>query len=426
MNQNQQNQKKKYIRLLMQYPYKFGIAVGFTKLTEMHNEWMKDMINGKEDQTLQAHRGSYKTTCVSIALAIIIVLMPNIKIAFIRKNDTDSREIIKQTATILMHEITSFIVRELYGIDLHVEFTSNKINTNLSNDPRGTSQLVGRGCGGTITGQHYDLIFTDDIVTLSDRVSEASRESTKKFYQELQNIKNRDGRIFNTGTPWHKEDCFALMPNPKKYDCYETGLMPDEMIEYLKKNMAPSLFAANYELRHIASEDVIFFEPEQNASSEFVKNGIAHLDSAFYGDDYTAFTIAREVDGKVYLFGKMWRKHVEDCYPMIIGLYNRFLCGKLYTERNADKGMVARDLKNKGLKTVPYDEGTNKYIKIVTYLKAIWKDVVFVEGTDPEYIEQILDYTEDAAHDDAPDSAACLARIMYPKLGREPYKSILM
>lgn len=423
------NLKQKYIRLLLKYPYKFGIAVGFTKLTPLHNEWMIDMINGKDDETLQAHRGSYKTTCVSIALAIIIILFPNLKIVFIRKNDADSKEIIKQTATILKKEITSLIVRELYGVDLMVDATSNRVNTNLSDDPRGTSQLVGRGCGGAITGQHYDRIFTDDIVTVADRVSEASRESTKAFYQELQNIKNRDGRIFNTGTPWHKNDCFELMPNPKKYDCYMTGLISEEDIDDLRVHMSPSLFAANYELKHIAAENVLFPEPPQNADASHVRNGICQLDSAFYGDDYTAFTIMVYEDGKYYTYGRMWRKHVEDCYGEILNLYTQFACGKMYIEKNADKGMVSRDLRNIGIRTVNYNEGMNKHIKISTYLKAIWAEVVFVDGTDPEYIEQICDYTEEAEHDDAPDSMAVLARLMYPRIakreGRENIANII-
>ena len=156
-----------------------------------------------------------------------------------------------------------------------------------------------------------------------------------------------------------------------------------------------------------------------------VLNGISHLDSAFYGEDYTAFTIVREVAGKIYVYGRMWRKHVEDCYQQIYDLYNHFLCSKLYSERNADKGMVARDLKKMGVRTVSYDESMNKYIKIATYLKKVWPDVVFVEGTDPEYIEQICDYTEDAEHDDAPDSAASIIRELYPKLGREEYKPLI-
>jgi hypothetical protein len=88
-------------------------------------------------------------------------------------------------------------------------------------------------------------------------------------------------------------------------------------------------------------------------------------------------------------------------------------CGKLYNETNADKGLVARDLKAMGIRTATYSESMNKHIKIVTFLKAIWADVIIVEGTDDEYLQQILDYTEDAEHDDAPDSAACLARLFY-------------
>ena len=64
----------------------------------------------------------------------------------------------------------------------------------------------------------------------------------------------------------------------------------------------------------------------------------------------------------------------------------------------------------------------NKHIKISTYLKAIWSDVIFVAGTDDEYIEQITDYSEDAEHDDAPDSASVLARMMYPKIAKREGK----
>ena len=64
-------------------------------------------------------------------------------------------------------------------------------------------------------------------------------------------------------------------------------------------------------------------------------------------------------------------------------------------------------------------------MKIVTYLKAIWKDLVFVEGTDPEYIRQITDYFEDAEHDDAPDSAASLARVYYKKPNNSSYVPIM-
>lgn len=59
-----------------------------------------------------------------------------------------------------------------------------------------------------------------------------------------------------------------------------------------------------------------------------------------------------------------------------------------------------------------YHEAEIKFIKITTYLKKWWPRIVFLEGTNPEYIDQIVDYNKHAEHDDAPDSAACVCRIL--------------
>lgn len=411
---------------LIKNPRRYAKLLGFDKLVEINEEWIIDMVRGKEDESLMAHRNSYKTTCVSIALAEITIILPRLRTMFMRKTDTDVKEIIKQTQKILKDPHTLYLVQCIYGINLDlVTETATEITTNLSTDIKGTSQLIGMGTGSSLTGKHFDRIFTDDIINVQDRISKAERERTKLVYQELQNVKNRGGRIFNTLTPWHKEDASILMPAPKKYTCYDTGIMTPEDIQEKKDSMSASLFSANYELRHIASEDVIFTEPVQGASPECLRDGTAHVDSAFNGSDYTAFTIMNYRDGKLYVLGKMWRKHVEDCYDDIIGLWKGNLCGKLYTEDNADKGFVARDLKTKEVRAVTYSETMNKHIKIVTYLKAVWKYIVFVDGTDPEYIEQICDYTEDAEHDDAPDSCACLARMMWKKVIRDdPYQTL--
>jgi hypothetical protein len=64
----------------------------------------------------------------------------------------------------------------------------------------------------------------------------------------------------------------------------------------------------------------------------------------------------------------------------------------------------------KGMFAETYHESMNKYIKIATYLKANWQNVHWLEETDSEYLNEILDYTQDAEHDDSPDSAACLIR----------------
>ena len=406
------------ISFLKNKPAKFGHLLGFKDLSDIHNDWIKDMVFGKEDVTKQASRGTFKTTCVSVSLALIIILLPKLSSMFMRKTDGDVKEVIKQVQNILKDPHTLYLANCIYGINLRlVVETQSEITTNLVTTVKGTPQLLGIGMGGSITGKHFDRIFTDDIVNVSDRVSRAERERTKLVYQELQNVKNRTGRIINTGTPWHKDDCFSIMPEAEKWDCYSIGMFTDEQLEEIKSKMSPALFAANYELRHIASENVIFTNPQTGADASMVEQGIMHLDSAFYGEDYTAWSIMKKHGDKYYLYGRMERKHVEDCYDDIVNDYERFNIGRIYNENNADKGMVGKELRKKGLTVKLYHEDMNKYLKIATHLKAIWNDVIFVKGTDEEYINQICDYYEDAGHDDAPDSAASLARLMNRKSG---------
>lgn len=49
--------RKDAVDILSTVPYKYGHAVGFTKLAEIHNEWIQRMVFGHGDETLQAHRG---------------------------------------------------------------------------------------------------------------------------------------------------------------------------------------------------------------------------------------------------------------------------------------------------------------------------------------------------------------------------------
>lgn len=410
--------RKECISFLMKHPAKFGHMLGFTKLSDIHNEWIKKMAFGKEDHSLQGHRQAYKTTCLSISLALDMIFYPNKRILFMRKTDDDVKEIIKQVKNILTHPVTQYFVMCIYGVQLKLTVdNATELSTNLTTDIKGTSQLVGIGTGASITGKHYDFIFTDDIVNLKDRISRAERERTKSIYQELINIKNKDGKIFNTGTPWHKDDAFSLMPEPEKWTWKDTGIFTEEDIQEIRNSMSPSLFAANYELKHIASEDVIFSDPVLHGDvTKIYQAKFCHIDAAYGGEDYTAFTICRKADGKYYIYGRLWQKAVDDCIPEMREDREKFNAGGFFCESNGDKGYLKKELQRQGERCSAYWEDMNKYIKIVTYLKGVWKDVVFVEGTDQEYIDQILDYNEFAEHDDAPDSCASAIRKLW-KIG---------
>ena len=404
------------IDFLKNKPKKFCHLLGFTKMTDLHNRWIKDMVTGHGDKTLQACRNSYKTTSVSFALALIMILLPTRRVLFMRKTDDDVKEIIKQVKKILLDPHTQYFVQVIYGVTLKLTVdNSNELNTNLSIDTKGTSQLTALGTKGSLTGKHFDMIFTDDIVNIDDRTSKAERERTKTVYQELQNLVNENGRIFNTGTPWHKDDAFTIMPPAEKYDCYHPEINPaifdDARLQEKRESMTASLYAANYELKHIASENVIFSNPVTGADIEKVMNSkYGHIDAAYNGEDYTAYTVAKREDGKIYVYGRLWRKHVDDVQDEIIKIHNAMLCQRIYNEDNGDKGYLAKELRKKDVKVISYHESMNKFLKITSHLKGSWKNVIFVAGTDQEYIDQITDYNENAEHDDAPDSLASIIR----------------
>ena len=82
------------------------------------------------------------------------------------------------------------------------------------------------------TGKHAYYVITDDICNIDDRISRAERQHTIAQYDELQNIRNRGGRIINLGTPWHKDDVFGRMPNIHRYDCIDQILDYTEQAEH--------------------------------------------------------------------------------------------------------------------------------------------------------------------------------------------------
>ena len=411
----------------MTQPARVARWCGLDRLTDgLHGRWMQQMICGREDMTLLAHRGSYKTTCLAFAMAAMILLYPMRNIIFLRKTDDDVTEVLRQVKMLLRSDALQYLSEVIYGRPVTIcrsdMFT---VHTGAYSAMRGAVQLMGLGTGGSLTGKHADVVITDDIVNLTDRLSAAERERTRQIYQELQNIRNPGGRIINCGTPGHPEDAISRMPRVFRYDCYRTGLLSPAYLKRLQQFLAPSLFAANYELKHIAAEDALFpSSPETDAPAALLRDGFAHVDAAYGGGDCTALTCGRIENGRVILYGRLWRKSAEEVLSEIADECNRLQCAPVYVESNADKGALAREMRRRGLPVRVYHEGTNKHIKIVTWLKRWWPRVILAEGTDRAWLHQILDYNEHAAHDDAPDSAASLLRIIArhesPEGGNDP------
>lgn len=403
------------LRLLATRPAKVARLCGLDRLTdELHGPWLKEIITGREDYTLLAHRGSYKTSCLAMGIAALMILRPGQNYLVLRKTDDDVVEIIRLVRQILESDAMRCLSSRIYGEPVTlIRADMHALTASCYAARRGAPQLSGQGIGGAITGKHADVVFTDDIVNLQDRLSPVERRRSRDIYRELQNIKNPGGRIVNAGTPWHPDDAIALMPRVHRWDCYATGLLTPGQLEKLRQVMPPSLFAANYELKHIAREGALLDAPPAFTDDEArLHDGVAHIDAAYGGGDYTALTLGRRDGDQVTLYGRLWRGHVDDVIDDILAECDRLRCGPILLETNADKGYLARELRLRGAMVRPYYERMPKAVKIGSYLRKWWPRVRFLSGTDPEYLAQVMDYGEDAAHDDAPDSAACVLRAL--------------
>ncbi len=111
-------ESQKYLDMIIDEPAQIGRWLGFEDLTDLHNGWIQEMMFAEDDVTLLAHRGSYKTTCLSIAIALLMILFPKITIIFFRKTDTDVKEVIKQVANILKSDVLFLFVKKIYGVEI--------------------------------------------------------------------------------------------------------------------------------------------------------------------------------------------------------------------------------------------------------------------------------------------------------------------
>ena len=172
------------------HPEELGRQVGFRDLTPLHGEWIREMINGDGDYTLQAHRGSYKSSCLAVAIAMLMILLPKRNIIFLRKTDSDVAEMLGMVGKILRQQIMGDIVSRYWHKPLMLlGVSASHLSTNHWQSPMGAPQLLGLGIRSSITGKHSYYVITDDICNKDDRESRAERERTKRQYDELQNIR---------------------------------------------------------------------------------------------------------------------------------------------------------------------------------------------------------------------------------------------
>lgn len=346
---------------------------------------------------------------------------PEDMIGIVEKTQTKAETIVKNISAIMKKEEIRWIFKAFHGSfpDFDID-TQNQLKFNFKKMISQQGNINAFSVMNSAVGAHVTTAIFDDFVTIDDKVSKATRVKTILFMEEfINNVVSRGGLSRFVGTPWHKLDAwnkeYKLCPAPLLFDCYSTGIMSQDEILKKKSKMTNAAFAANYELRLVASDDVVFKDPRYERWIPSIRTGIGHVDKKYSGTDTNALSfVAKKPNGRYQVYGKIWHENIKEIWSEIYVLWKKYNIGTIYSESNDDKEFASDKLRDMGIPVDPYHEGTNKHVKILNHLKenCFFDLIDFDPETDPEYMSQILDYVEGGEPDDAPDSLASLGRIL--------------
>ena len=262
-----------------------------------------------------------------------------------------------------------------------------------------------------IRGSTIEYAYGDEVTTWSQDVFDMLKSRLRCPHSKFDGTCNPD-----SPQHWFKKTFLDTDADiyRQTYTLYDNPFLTPEFVHNLEKEYAGSVLFDRYILgKWAASEGALFTTyPQFTNDPRYLYDGIAHVDAAYGGSDGTAFTCGRRIGDTIYLYGRLWQAHVDTVMGAISTEARRLRCSPVYMETNADKGYLGREFRRMGDMTRMYQEHQNKFFKIATNLRKWWPNIVFLEGTDKAYIEQIMSYTETAEHDDAPDSAACICRTL--------------
>ena len=414
---------EEFLQGLIENPHLLGHFIGKDKLTPLHSEWIKYCWDSNEPRALQAFRGGYKSTAIDVVGIIRwFLLQPNDRIALIRKSFNDSATVVSAVKQAMELPQVKELFKFAHGFYPKALMAKDgKLRYNFKTTITPEVNLTAHGIDSSLTGMHYDKIICDDIITLKDRVSKAERERTKEIVNELAtNIIDPGKGSLWIGTPWHKEDAWNEInrfADIAMYPISQFNFLGEGAIEAKRKTTTPFLFAANYELEIRRDETSLFSEPKMAEGWDYTKRSYAHIDCAYDGDHYCALTIVSPLDNADPVLAKKFQA-IGFAYPgnckawanEVARLCRKYKCRFLLNETNPDKGYFANQMEKLGIRTKTYAETENKHIKISTNLYEYWEEIYWSPDTDPEYLNQIIDYREGSEPDDSPDSCATLFR----------------
>ena len=174
-----------HLAAIKENPHIISWILGKDNHSQVHSEWIRFIWGTGKSVSLNAHRGSYKSTAIALIGSIWYMLFhPEVRICLVRKTYEDAAKGVNAIAQMMespeIRELFRFAHGEYPDFRMRregrIDFTFRKSKT-----PEGS--VTGLGVNGNFTGKHFDFILVDDILTIKDKLSRAEREFTKVMWR---------------------------------------------------------------------------------------------------------------------------------------------------------------------------------------------------------------------------------------------------
>lgn len=403
----------------------------------------------KTIRTLQAYRGSGKTTIITIlGICWVLLMHPNISIGIYTKEITWAINILKAVGLFIeshkYKELFSAVYGKKYDQLLIVDKKNEKtLDLPLFKNDALMPTLSALSIGGNDTGRHFDLAVSDDVVSAKDAYSQKDRDKCEeKMIDLISNILRPGGTCVFVGTPHHHSDGYvfidrryskALSDTDYKFRKYALGSLEKdtpERVAELKKSAidvgGPKFFKQHLLLELVADDtnepfvnikESVF---DENRTSINIEKIYAAIDPAYSGKDSTAVVIvfSTRSSNNIYFLGKMWVENSLFITEKIVNFLIKYGVEKTFVETNKDEGYLIDKMKKIYEKRyefstiIPVHNTTVKANRIMANIEPKLERLILLkEESDEIFIQQIKGWTVDATLDDAPDALAlCLEK----------------
>jgi hypothetical protein len=192
-----------------------------------HREMMRTAQQTVAKHLLLVPRGHLKTSLVSVCYPLHRILAdPNVRVLVASATATLAEGILREIkARLERHLLFERVVDTGPGA-----WTAESVTVKRNLTSR-TPTIRAVGVGGTVTGEHYDVIILDDVVDVKNTATKDLIDKSRDWYRMLLPLLEPGGQVIIIGTRYHYADLYGDLLGEHE----ETREMAEDVVAYVRQ-----------------------------------------------------------------------------------------------------------------------------------------------------------------------------------------------